>query len=91
MNLPEYMQAMVLREPHRPLILEKLPLPKPSPVQVLIQVMACGVCRTDLHITDGELLNPKLPLIPGHEIVGVVVKKGQQVTSLEEGDLVGVP
>ena len=85
------MQAMVLTEPRRPLSFEKLRLPKPSPDQVLIKLLACGVCRTDLHIVDGDLENPKLPLIPGHEIIGIVAKMGQHVKSLREGGLVGVP
>jgi propanol-preferring alcohol dehydrogenase len=58
---------------------------------VLIKVIACGVCRTDLHIIDGELTQPKLPLIPGHEIVGIIVKIGNNVTALKQDDLVGVP
>lgn len=65
--------------------------PKPGLGQVLIQVRACGVCRTDLHVVDGELTEPKLPLIPGHEIVGLVVEKGERVERLEVGDRVGVP
>ncbi len=90
MELHNTMQAMVLEQPGQPLMLKTLPVPSPSDHQVLIKVIACGVCRTDLHILDGELANPKLPLIPGHEIVGRVVKKGNKVT-LHENDLVGVP
>ena len=85
------MQAMVLEEQKQPLVLKTLPVPSPSVQQVLIKIIACGVCRTDLHITDGELIHPKLPLIIGHEIVGVVVKKGNNVSRLNEGDIVGVP
>jgi propanol-preferring alcohol dehydrogenase len=85
------MQAMVLEEVCQPLVFKTLPLPSPLPYQVLVKVVACGVCRTDLHIADGELKHPKLPLIPGHEIVCIVVKKGEKVTKLNEGDAVGIP
>jgi propanol-preferring alcohol dehydrogenase len=68
-----------------------LPLPKPGPDQVLLRVRACGVCRTDLHVADGELPNPKLPLVLGHEVVGVVEGRGEQVQRFEIGDRVGVP
>jgi alcohol dehydrogenase, propanol-preferring len=91
MNLPDRMQAMVLTEKKKPLLLKSLVLPQALPGQVLIRVKACGVCRTDLHVIDGDLSSPKLPLIPGHEIIGLVVKKGQEVSGLQEGDLVGVP
>lgn len=91
MDLPEVMNAMVLETPQQVLVLKSLPLPVPAAQQVLIKVIACGVCRTDLHIVDGELTQPKLPLIPGHEIVGIVAQTGNNVLSLKEGDLVGVP
>ncbi len=91
MTLPEYMQAMVLPEPRGPLVFTKLNLPRPRPGQVLIKVLACGVCRTDLHIVDGDLENLKLPLIPGHEIIGVVAEVGPGVKNLHKGILVGVP
>src|SRR6185312_15811569 len=91
MQLPVTMKAMVLEQQRQPLILKTLPIPSPAIGQVLIKIIACGVCRTDLHITDGELRHPKLPLIIGHEIVGVVVKKGSAVTKLNEGEFVGVP
>jgi alcohol dehydrogenase, propanol-preferring len=91
MQLPFTMKAMVLREPKSILTLETVPLPVPSSNQVLLKVIACGVCRTDLHIIDGELAHPKLPLIPGHEIVGRVARTGNLVTGLKEGDIVGVP
>jgi propanol-preferring alcohol dehydrogenase len=68
-----------------------LPMPKPGPEQVLLRVQACGVCRTDLHVVDGELPDPKLPLIPGHEIVGTVMEKGERVERFAIGDRVGVP
>ena len=63
-------RAMVLHAPGEPLRLEELPVPEPGPGQVLLRVLACGVCRTDLHVVDGELTEPKLPLVPGHQIVG---------------------
>jgi alcohol dehydrogenase, propanol-preferring len=91
MHLPVTMNAMILVEPIKPLVLKTVSLPVPLPHQVLIKVIACGVCRTDLHIVDGELTQPKLPLIPGHEIVGIVAVRGDNVMSLKEGDLVGVP
>jgi alcohol dehydrogenase, propanol-preferring len=91
MNTPEVMNAMLLEEPKRPLVYKKVAVPVAGAEQVLIKVIACGVCRTDLHIADGELNNPKLPLIMGHEIIGRVVKTGEQVNILKEGDLVGVP
>ena len=85
------MQAMVLERAKQPLVRKVVRTPAPGPGQVLIKVIACGVCRTDLHILDGELDRPKLPLIPGHEIVGAVAKTGDGVTRLREGDLVGTP
>ena len=91
MQLPTTMTAMVLEEAKRSLVLKTVPLPMPRANQVLIKVIACGICRTDLHIIDGELLNPKLPLIPGHEIVGIVTMTGSAITKLKNGDLVGVP
>jgi len=91
MELPSLMRAMVLEKQQEPLVLRSLSLPVPSSQQVLIKVIACGICRTDLHVADGELQHPKLPLIPGHEIVGIVVKAGVEVTRLREGDIVGVP
>lgn len=90
-KLPKTMQAMVLQKPGQPLVHQRLSLPVPSAEQVLIRVSACGVCRTDLHILDGELDQPKLPLIPGHEIVGSVVQAGEKVATLKAGDVVGVP
>lgn len=85
------MRAMVLAEPGAALRLDMRPAPRPGPNHVLIRVHACGVCRTDLHIIDGELPRPKLPLVPGHEIVGTVVDMGTGVTSLAPGMRVGVP
>jgi propanol-preferring alcohol dehydrogenase len=85
------MRAMVLTQPGRPLELQARPVPKPDHAQLLIRVRACGVCRTDLHIVDGELPKPKLPLILGHQIVGEVVALGPEVTGFTPGELVGVP
>jgi propanol-preferring alcohol dehydrogenase len=85
------MRAMVLTAPGSPLVLQVLPSPEPGPDQVLIQVRACGVCRTDLHIAEGELTEPKLPLILGHEIVGTVVGRGSNVERFSVGERVGVP
>ena len=86
------MRAMRLAAAHQRLSLdEHMPLPQPDPRQVLLRVSACGVCRTDLHIVDGELTEPKLPLIPGHEIVGTVEAIGDGVTGLKPGERIGVP
>jgi alcohol dehydrogenase, propanol-preferring len=84
-------RAMVLDSPGAPLRLAEMPEPEPGPEQVLLRVRACAVCRTDLHVVDGELSNPKLPLIPGHQIVGSVEKVGGGVEQFEVGDRVGVP
>ncbi len=88
---PGRMRAMVLTAPGQPLLLEERPVPRPRPGEILLRVHACGVCRTDLHIVDGELSEPALPLVPGHEIVGVVVECGAGVSKFETGDRVGVP
>jgi len=85
------MRAQVLTGTGRPLAAAELPPPCPGPQQVLIAVRACAVCRTDLHVVDGELPDPKLPLVPGHEIVGVVVEKGESADRFAIGDRVGVP
>ena len=87
----ETMLAMVLERPREPLRLREVLIPSPGPGRILLKVAACGVCRTDLHIFDGDLMNPKLPLIPGHEIVGRVVELGGGVVGYEIGDRVGVP
>ncbi|MGC5887685.1 zinc-dependent alcohol dehydrogenase family protein [Ralstonia pseudosolanacearum] len=89
--MSELMHAMVLEGVGKPLAWRNVPLPNPGPGEVRIAVSACGVCRTDLHIVDGELANPKPSLIPGHEIVGVVESCGEDVTSPVPGDRVGVP
>ncbi|MGH3133332.1 MAG: zinc-dependent alcohol dehydrogenase family protein [Gaiellaceae bacterium] len=82
------MRAMVLEEERQPLRLTEVPEPEPTPAQVLIRVRACGVCRTDLHIVDGDLTEPKLRLVPGHQIVGEVLAAGRR---FEAGARVGVP
>lgn len=81
------MRAMILEAPRQPLRLVDLPVPKPNPEQVLIRVHACAVCRTDLHIVDGELTHPKLPLIPGHQIVGTIEAIGDACGKPPEGRL----
>jgi propanol-preferring alcohol dehydrogenase len=91
MATQEKMRAMVLVAPGKPLQAVNMPVPRPATTQVLIEVRACGVCRTDLHIADGELVHPKLPVILGHEIVGTVVGLGEKVQGLKPGDRVGVP
>jgi alcohol dehydrogenase, propanol-preferring len=85
------MEAMILEHPGRPLQWRKMPEPNPGRGEVLIQVSACAVCRTDLHIIDGELTQPKLPLVPGHEVVGRIVQTGQDAARFRPGDRVGVP
>ncbi len=85
------MHAMVLDKPKTPLEWRDVPDPVPGPGQIRIRVHACGVCRTDLHIVDGELPDPKLPLIPGHQIVGTVDRTGEGVVTVAVGDRVGVP
>lgn len=85
------MKAMVLERPGEPLRLVDVPLPSPGPGQILVRVAACGVCRTDLHVVDGELPEPKLPIVPGHEIVGEVAGLGEGVTGFRLGERVGVP
>ncbi|MBX6762112.1 MAG: zinc-dependent alcohol dehydrogenase family protein [Rubrobacteraceae bacterium] len=85
------MRAMVLERQREPLRMEDVAVPEPGVGQVLIRVRACAVCRTDLHIVDGELTGPKLPLIPGHQIVGEVVAMGEGTGRFSEGERVGVP
>ena len=85
------MQAMVLAATGGPLVLEKRPDPKPGAGEICLRVEACGVCRTDLHIVDGELPDIRLPVVPGHEIVGIVEALGPGVTSHRLGQRVGVP
>src|SRR5216117_3529376 len=89
------MKAALLGAPQpverNPLEITDVPKPSPGPRDVLVRVHACGVCRTDLHVTDGELADPKLPLVLGHQIVGTVEALGPDATGLREGDKVGVP
>ena len=85
------MRAMLLDRPRRPLREAMVPDPEPGAGQVLLRVAACGVCRTDLHVADGELTEPKLPLVLGHEIVGRVVTAGAGAARFRAGDRVGVP
>lgn len=85
------MRAMLLQAHGQPLIEADIPVPVPGPGQVLIRVAACGLCRTDLHVVDGELPHPKLPLVPGHQIVGRVAALGPDVATHRLGDRVGVP
>ena len=85
------MRAQVLTAARRLLAAAELAVPRPGPQQLLIEVRACAVCRTDLHVVDGELPDPKLPLVPGHEIIGTIVEKGESVDRFRVGDRVGVP
>jgi len=85
------MRAMVLERQRQPLGLAELPDPRPGVGEVLVAVSACGVCRTDLHIADGELTEPKLPLVMGHQIVGTVVEAGEGAERFAGGQRVGVP
>ena len=85
------MRAMVLDRPQTPLVLRELPDPEPGPGEIVLRVTACAVCRTDLHVVDGELTDPALPIIPGHEIVGEVLAAGPEATRFSPGDRVGVP
>lgn len=85
------MRAMVLRGPGSLLELAEVPVPVPGPGQVQVEVHACGVCRTDLHILDGEICGIRSPVIPGHEIVGIVSAVGSEVRTLHVGDRVGIP
>ena len=89
--MPQTMRAMVLDRPGRALRLEERPVPEPGEGQVLVKVAACGVCRTDLHVVDGELTEAKLPIVPGHEVVGRVAALGPRVADAREGQRVGVP
>jgi propanol-preferring alcohol dehydrogenase len=91
MSQNKLMRAMILDQPGNPLSLRDCPMPQPGVRQVQLQVLACAVCRTDLHVVDGELPDPKLPLIIGHEIVGRVTSVGPGVSLLALGQRVGVP
>lgn len=85
------MRAMVLERPGQPLVMRERPLPQPRPGEIVVAVSACGVCRTDLHVVDGELADPRLPIVPGHEIVGRVAAVGAGVTGIDHGQRVGIP
>jgi alcohol dehydrogenase, propanol-preferring len=85
------MRAMLLESPRSPLVLRERPTPQPGAGEILVEVAACGVCRTDLHVVDGELPDPKLPIVPGHEIIGRVAGIGKTVSGFEQGERVGVP
>lgn len=85
------MRAMVLEKAGNPLLLRECPVPQPAAGEVLLKILACAVCRTDLHVVDGELPGPKIPLIIGHEIVGRVARPGIGATRFSVGDRVGVP
>lgn len=85
------MRAMVLDGPGSPLRLRNLTRPEPGPGQVLVRIAACGVCRIDLHVVDGELTDPSLPIIPGHEIIGTVAQLGAGVDRFAIGERVGIP
>ena len=91
MNIPKVMRAMLLEAQHQPLKLAEVPVPQPGSGQVLLQVHTCGVCRTDLHVLDGDLSEPKLPLILGHQMVGTVVLLGEGVDRFTLGQRIGVP
>jgi len=85
------MRAMVLDRPGTPLVMRERPVPQPAAGEILVEIAACGVCRTDLHVVDGELPRPKLPIVPGHEIVGRVAATGEGVSGFPRGECVGVP
>src|SRR3984893_10046114 len=85
------MLAMVLEQTRTPLIMREQPTPEPKGGEILVEIAACGVCRTDLHVVDGELPHPKLPIVPGHEIVGRVAALGDGVAGFQVGQRVGVP
>jgi propanol-preferring alcohol dehydrogenase len=88
------MKAMLLKQPadaaEHPLLLEEVPLPEPGPHDVRVRVRVCGVCRTDLHIIEGDLPPAKSPVVPGHEVVGLVERVGSRVRAVKEGDRVGI-
>ena len=85
------MRAMVLRALRAPLVLEKRPIPSPREGEILVRISACAVCRTDLHVVDGDLPDTRLPIVPGHEIVGRVEAVGKGVTQFALGVRVGIP
>jgi propanol-preferring alcohol dehydrogenase len=87
-------RAMIVRQPapvaDRPLRMEDIPDPAPGPGQILVEVRACGICRTDLHVVEGELPMLRAPLVPGHQVVGRVATRGSGATRFREGDRVGI-
>src|SRR5437588_2008564 len=85
------MRAMVLEQARTPLVMRERESPAPTAGEILVEIAACGVCRTDLHVVDGEWPNPKLPIVPGHEIVGRIAAIGSGVADFAAGDRVGVP
>lgn len=85
------MRVMLLERAGAPLVARERPMPVPGPGEILVRTAACGVCRTDLHVVDGELPNPKMPIVPGHEIVGYVETAGAGVTGFRKGQRVGIP
>jgi propanol-preferring alcohol dehydrogenase len=85
------MRAMVLDRPRQPLVMRERPVPQPAAGEILVAVSACGVCRTDLHVVDGELPDPRLPIVPGHEIAGRVAALGSGVADFQVGERVGIP
>lgn len=89
--MPAVMKAMLLDRPGTPLRRAEIQVPEPDAGQVRVKVAACAVCRTDLHVVDGDLTHPKLPIVPGHEIVGRVEKRGPGATRFAIGDRVGIP
>lgn len=91
MELPRIMHAMVLEKQGQPLVYKEMPVPEPADNQLLVKIIACGICRTDLHIIDGDLDKPKLPLILGHEIVGKVIAAGKDAIGFYANDIVGIP
>jgi propanol-preferring alcohol dehydrogenase len=91
MKLPDKMHVMMLEKQKEPLIYKEIPLPAFAPDQLLIKVIACGICRTDMHVIDGDLDKPKLPLILGHEIIGRVAAIGDDTKGFKLNDLVGIP
>src|SRR3974390_1790794 len=85
------MRAMVLQRPHATLVMTERSRPRPAPGEIVVEVLACGVCRTDLHVVDGELPHPKVPRVPGHEIVGRIIELGDAVSGFAVGARVGIP
>ncbi len=89
--MSDSMRAMVFRATGQPLVAESIPVPRPGAGEILLRVTACGICRTDLHVVDGDLTEPRVPLVPGHQIVGTVREVGAGVTGFAPGDRLGVP